>query len=86
MESKNKKNKIYFGWWTVMVTGIISGLGHGFYGYGISVFFKDIAHELGISRAVTSVAAGVGRLEGGVTSPVTGWPADRYGPKWVIFW
>ena len=69
----------------MVVTGIISGLGHGFYGLGISVFFKDLAQELGISRAITSVAAGVGRLEGGITSPVTGWLVDKYGPKWVIF-
>ena len=63
----------------------MSGLGHGFYGFGISVFFKDLALELGLSRALTSVAAGIGRLEGGITSPLTGWLADRYGPRWVIF-
>lgn len=78
-------SRIFFGWWIVFITGIISGLGHGFYYYGISVFFKDIASELGLSRAVTSIATGVGRLEGGITSPLTGWLADRYGPKWVIF-
>ena len=55
--------KIFFGWWTVLFSGIISGLGHGFYGFGISVFFKDIALELGLSRAITSLAAGIGRLE-----------------------
>ena len=31
------------------------------------------------------MAAGIGRLEGGVTSPFTGWLADRVGPKWIIF-
>lgn len=76
---------IYFGWWTVLVTGIVSGLGHGFYQYGISVFFKDIATELGLSRATTSLATGIGRLEGGILSPVAGWLSDRFGPKWVTF-
>lgn len=80
-----KKPRVFFGWWTILVTGIISGLGHGFYSYGFSVFFKDLASELGISRATTSLAAGIGRLEGGITSPLTGWLSDRYGPKWVIF-
>ncbi len=80
-----KKPAIFFGWWTVLVTGIVSGLGHGFYGYGISVFFKDLASDLGVDRATTSLAAGIGRLEGGITSPLTGWLSDRYGPKWVIF-
>jgi len=76
---------MFFGWWTVLVTGIISGFGHGFYTFGISVFFKDLAAELGLNRAVTSLATGIGRLEGGITSPLTGWLSDKYGPKWVIF-
>jgi len=82
---KKGSTRLFFGWWTVFVTGIVSGLGSGFYGYGISVFFKDLASELGLTRAVTSVAAGVGRLEGGITSPLTGWLSDRYGSRWVIF-
>ena len=84
-KTKAKRSKLYFGWWTVWATGILSGMGHGFYGYGISVFFKDLAAELGLSRAITSLASGIGRLEGGITSPLTGWLADRFGPKWIIF-
>ena len=77
--------KVYFGWWTVLFTGMLSGLGHGFYTYGFSVFFKDIADELGLSRAVTSVGAGIGRLQGGLLSAPAGMLADKFGPKWVIF-
>jgi cyanate permease len=80
-----ESRKIYPGWWIVLVSGILSGLSSGFYTYGISVFFKDIAAELGLSRAVTSFAAGIGRLEGGITAPVTGWLADKFGPRWVVF-
>jgi len=67
-----------------VVTGIISGLGHGFYSYGISALFKPIASELGLSRAATSFATGVGRLQGGLEAPLTGWLSDRFGPRWVI--
>jgi MFS family permease len=77
--------RIFFGWWTVLVTGIVSGLGLGFYQYGISVFFKDISSELGLSRAITSLAAGIGQLGGGILAPVSGWLCDRFGPKWVTF-
>jgi len=52
--------------------------------YGFSALFKPISAELGFSRAVTSVAAGIGRFEGGIESPLTGWLADRYGPRWII--
>jgi len=76
--------RIFFGWWTNLVTGIISGLGNGFYGAGFSVFFKPLAAELGLTRATTSFAAGIGRLESGLQAPLTGWLADRFGPRWVI--
>ena len=83
-ERKRTHPLVFFGWWTVLVTGTISGLGHGFNIYGLSVFFKDLAAELGISRAITSLAAGIGRLEGGLTSPLVGWLSDRFGPRWPV--
>lgn len=43
MDKVKPRPRISFGWWTVLITGVISGLGHGFYGYGFSVFFKDLA-------------------------------------------
>ena len=46
--------------------------------------FKPIAADLGISRTATSIAASIGRFEGGLEAPVTGWVTDRFGPKWVI--
>jgi len=68
------------------VTGIISGLGHGFNSYGISVFFKDLTAELNLDRATTSLATGIGRLEGGAMSPLTGWLSDKFGPRWPIIY
>ncbi|MFC2011259.1 MFS transporter [Chloroflexota bacterium] len=84
MIKRKRVPKVFFGWWMNLVTGIWSGLGHGFYGYGFSVFFKPLADDLGFTRAVTSVAAGIGRLEGGLESPLTGWLADKFGPRWII--
>ena len=67
-----------------LVTGISSGLGHGFYGYGMSVLFIPLKESLGLTYAATSWAAGVGRLQGGLEAPVTGWLSDKFGPRWVI--
>jgi len=76
---------IFLGWWTLLFAGIWSGLGIGFKGYGISVFFKPLAADLGLSRAVTSIAAGISGLEGSLEAPLTGWLCDRFGPRWPIF-
>jgi len=77
--------RIFFGWWTVIAGGILALWGHGYHAYGFSALFKPIATELGFSRAVTSVAASIGRFEGGFEAPVTGWITDKYGPKWIVF-
>lgn len=76
---------IYFGWWTVLASGFLALWGHGFNAYGISALFKPIAQELGFSRTLTSVASSIGRLEGGLEAPITGWITDRFGPKWIVF-
>ncbi len=83
-EKRSPHRRIFFGWWSVLFIGIVSGLGHGFNTYGISEFFKPIATELKLSRAATSWAPGIGRLEGGITSPLVGWLSDKFGPRWIV--
>lgn len=67
-----------------LVTAIVSGLGHGFYTNGMAILFKPIAADLNLTRAATSWATGIGRLQGGIEAPLTGWLNDRFGPKWVM--
>ena len=81
--SKNKSG-IFFGWWTAVATGVVSGLGLGFYMYGISALFKPISLELGLSRAATSGATGIGFMIGSLLSPAIGWLVDKFGPKLSI--
>jgi MFS family permease len=78
------RSRVFTGWWSVLFIGIMSGLGHGFNTYGISVLFKPIAAELELNRALTSLAAGMGRLEGGITAPLVGWLSDKFGPRWIV--
>jgi len=84
LEKRKSKFRLFTGWWSVLFIGVVSGLGHGFNMYALSVFFKDIAGEFGIERAATSWSAGIGRLEGGITSPLVGWLSDKFGPRWIV--
>ena len=81
---RRKFPKIFFGWWTVLTSGILNLWGYGYYAYGFSALFKPLASELGFSRAVTSAAASIGRLEGGIEAPLSGWVSDRFGPKFIV--
>jgi sugar phosphate permease len=80
-----EKKKIFFGWWTVFASGLLCLWGFGYYAYGISALFKPISSDLGFNRANTSVAAGIGRFEGGFEAFFAGWVTDRFGPKWIVF-
>jgi MFS family permease len=79
------KNKIFYGWWIVIVTNIICMLGFGTWLYSFGVFFKPMMAEFGWTRAMTSLAASLRSIEGGVAGQVVGWAVDRYGARKVIF-
>ncbi|MDY6918403.1 MAG: MFS transporter [Chloroflexota bacterium] len=86
MEKKTTRfPRIYFGWWTALAGGILALWGYGYQAYGISALFKPISSELGFSRTATSVAASIGRFEGGFEAPLVGWMTDRFGPRWIVF-
>ena len=76
--------QVYFGWWTVLSLGVIGLMGYGFVTYGLSALFKPMAADLGLSRAATSVAAGIIGLGHLYQGPLAGWASDKYGPKWII--
>jgi MFS family permease len=74
---------VFPGWWIVLTGCFFNLWGAGYYVYGFSALFKPVASQFGFSRAVTSVASSIGRLGGGLLSPVLGWMIDRFGPRWV---
>ncbi len=77
--------KIFFGWWLAIAAGILCLWGYAYQAYGISALFKPMSEELHFTRTATSVAASIGRFEGGWTAPVVGYLADRYGPRMLVF-
>jgi len=76
---------MYFGWWIVLACSVIGFWGQGISHFGFTSLLKPIASELGFSRAATSVAASIVRLEGGLVFPVVGWVIDKFGPRWMVF-
>ena len=71
-------------WTLVGATGMLTGIGHGFAAYAVSVLLKPIAGELELSRATVSAAVGMGRLVAGVTAPLVGRAVDLMSPGIVV--
>ncbi len=84
MIRKRKFPKVFPGWWTVQAGSFISAWGIGFHVHGFSALFKPIASELGLNRSATSVAASIASLGRGIESPLAGWLADRFGPRFLV--
>jgi sugar phosphate permease len=59
-------------------------LGGGLHLYGFTVFFLPITQELELSRAATSLAFSLARIEGAIEGPFTGYLIDRFGPRPII--
>jgi sugar phosphate permease len=83
LNKKKRFHKIYFGWWTVIAGGITSMWSAGYYHYGFSALFKPISETLKLTRAAAAWPAAIGRLEGGIESPISGLITDKFGPRTI---
>ncbi|MFC1885752.1 MFS transporter, partial [Thermodesulfobacteriota bacterium] len=80
------KKKIFYGWWIVYASTILSFFAGGAFLYGFTTFFNPIRSAFGWSAAVTSIAFMLQRLELGIMGPIAGILVDRVGPrKLMIF-
>ena len=69
------------------MVGLVSALrvlGGGLHNYGFTVFFLPLSQDLGLSRAATSLAFSLARVEGAIEGPFVGYFIDRFGPRPMI--
>ena len=81
----DKKGKVFYGWWIVLVVSILSTYGSGVFYYGFSTFVKPVVKELAWSMTVVSGAFSIYRLEAGIAAPIVGYLLDRIGPQKLVF-
>lgn len=83
MLSSTTKSKpgIFYGWWIVLAVSVLFFWSGGIWFYGFSAFFTPIVAEFGWSRALTSAAFSLYRLEAGIIAPLIGYLVDRVGVR-----
>jgi MFS family permease len=74
-------SNVFYGWRVVTAASILYALGIGSVFYGFNTFFTPMVNEFGWSRAATSGAFSLSRLEGGIFGPIVGWLIDRFGSR-----
>jgi MFS family permease len=82
---KLKHSRIFYGWWIVAGSFLISLYVGGTVYYGFTAFFEPITEELGWSYAQVSLAASLRGLEAGLLAPFLGILVDRWGSRKLIF-
>src|SRR4030043_524171 len=85
MSPSEKNDRIFYGWWIVFISSLLSIYASGIFYYGFSTFVKPIVTELGWSLALVSGAFSLYRLEAGIASPIVGFLLDRIGPRKLFF-
>ncbi|MBG94728.1 MAG: hypothetical protein CL793_05660 [Chloroflexi bacterium] len=76
---------IYYGWWIVLASMVVLGVGAGCYWLGFGVFFLPLATEFATSRTRLSFAVSIAQMEGGLLGPIDGYLVDRFGPRKMMF-
>jgi len=79
-----KISNVFYGWWIVAAGVILALFGYGGWFYSFGTLFNPISTEFGWSRATTSVAFSLSRLEGGVEGLITGPLVDKFGPRFLV--
>ena len=72
---------VFYGWWIVLISLLADALKHGTFNRGFTLYVLPLRTELGIGLAAISVADMLGRLEGGLLGPLSGYMTDRFGPR-----
>ena len=80
-----KPPKIFYGWWIVGASLLISLYVGGVIFYGFTAIFEPIRNEFGWSSAQISIAASIRGLEVGLLAPLIGILIDRWGPRRLVF-
>jgi len=78
--------KIFYGWWIVLASSLISLYVGGIVFFGFTAFFEPIREEFGWSYTQISFAASLRGLEVGVFAPLVGFLVDRFGPRKLMLW
>ncbi|MFC2025547.1 MFS transporter, partial [Chloroflexota bacterium] len=79
MHLKQKRPKVFYGWWIVGACFVISVLVSGIVNLGFTAFFEPITKEFGWSYAQISLAASLRGVELGILAPLVGFLIDRWG-------
>jgi MFS family permease len=81
---RGRPDRIFYGWRLVGTSMVTLALLSGTSFHGVGVFFVALVQQFGWSRTAISVDFSMGRVEGGLLGPPTGYLTDRLGTRRMV--
>ena len=82
---RSTKDRIFYGWWIVILGSLINAVGSGILVHSFTIFFLPLKRDLAVGSAAISLLYGAARLEGGIEGPIVGHLIDRFGSRVMVF-
>ena len=76
--------RLYYGWWMVIITSVMSFFASGIFFRGFGVLVLPIRDRLDITQTQTNLVFAIARAEGGLEGPAAGWLIDKFGNRAVL--
>ena len=76
--------RLYYGWWMVIITSVMSFFASGIFFRGFGVLVLPIRDRLDITQTQTDLVFAIARAEGGLEGPAAGWLIDKFGNRAVL--
>lgn len=84
MQTNPRKRTVFYGWWVLGASFLISLYTAGVIHFGFTAIFEPIAEEFGWSYTEISLAASLRGLETGLLAPLVGILVDRWGSRKLV--
>lgn len=75
---------VFYGWWVVVASVVLTFLGGGFYIHGFSAFVLPLTEEFNVGRAQIALVFSLAAVSEAVLAPFVGYAVDRFGARRMI--
>lgn len=82
--ARQPRGGIFYGWWLVIITGIVMIIATVPLFHAMSVWAVALERQFGWSRAQLGIALTLTRVESGIIGPIEGYLVDRVGTRRMV--
>ena len=83
-EAHRKPSRVFYGWWLVGLSLVLTGMASGAIWGSVGVWLKTLETQFGWTRTQMTGAFSMAQLEGSIVGPLAGYFVDKIGPRLMV--